>query len=109
MLFSGGRTSIYGLRVTLSDNLINDKKEHDSAGVETAQSDDTNIWCDGRNLHLFGFNGGNARIYDLNGSLVKSQSIIDSNEVVDLQLNKGLYIVQAVSLQGVETRKIVIE
>lgn len=50
------------------------------------------------------------QVFDLSGKMVHQELSLDTNKQIDLsELNKGVYIIQFVSSQFNESKKIVIE
>jgi hypothetical protein len=61
-------------------------------------------------LHLPGHTLTHATLLDMQGRVVQSYFLNNSNAGIDLQgLNAGMYIIRAWSVSGVYTQKLIIE
>jgi hypothetical protein len=73
-----------------------------------------NSWIENNRLHLQFQNFDNTsaaqlNIFDVNGKVVRSQSIAINSQVIDVQdINSGIYIISIATPQGVFTNKVIL-
>lgn len=109
--FTGGRISLYGIKITTSDNLVEAKKEWNdgtSIGENIVDGDDFSIWYNNKHLNILGCRDSSVSIFNMSGQSFYNQKIMNDEECLDLPLSSGLYIVKLTSKKGVVSKKIIV-
>lgn len=112
--FSGGRLSLYGVKLTTVDNIIEERMRqqgYDPSSIEEAKQqskEETNIFVAYNQLHVINRSDAILQIFNLNGQLIQNYTVESDDETIPLSLLKGVYVLKCVSKRGVEGKKIAI-
>ena len=109
--FSKGRVSLYGVKLTTTDNLVEAKKKLDGEITSIHQNilpgnANTNIFVVDNCLHVINRSGARIQIFGVNGELLMNKVVESDNESIKLSLLSGIYIVECTSSAKMENRKI---
>lgn len=108
--FSGGRLSLYGLKLTTTDNLIKAKKDQDPSSTENLVMDNAfSAWTENNKLHIIGSRGDVVNLFTINGHLALSEECFDEYSSFDILLPKGVYILQKKSTNSIDSIKILVK
>lgn len=111
--FSRGRVSLYGVKLTTTDNLVEAKRQLGGDPTSIMETNlpgnaDTNIFVADNCLHVINRSGALIRIFGLNGELLINRMIESDDESIKLSLLSGVYIVECISPVKTESKKIFI-
>ena len=110
--FSNGRLSLYGLKLTTMNNLVEAKKQWNgtiSAVPEVVASNNLKVWVDAnKNLHVENQMGNTLNIYNIAGQLLYSSRMESESEVYPLTLSSGIYVVQTSCGHSSNARTVII-
>lgn len=112
--FSKGRVSLYGVKLTTTDNLVEAKRIMDGGPVSIDENvlpdnENTNILVIDNCLRLINRTGSLVQLFNLNGQLLQSAEVDCDDKSIELSLPKGVYIVKCISSKGVEGKKVFVD
>lgn len=112
--FSKGRVSLYGVKLTTTDNLVEAKRILDGKPTDMEETllpgnANMNIFVVDNHLHIINREGAKFQVYGLNGMMLINGDVTNNDESIKLSLAKGVYIVKCISQAGMESQKVFIE
>ena len=107
--FSGGRLSLYGLKLTTTPNLVEAKKEEEqNTSIENPDVEEFNIHVINRKLHVINQPGSIIKLYSIEGHTLFVKECPDNHSVFELRVPDGIYIVQSELKERVIAKKIMV-
>ncbi len=111
--FFGGRLSLYGLKLTTTNDLVKAKKEMEGGSTPivnpTHQPDALNLYTDNGWIHVIDRSGATLQIINLRGQIMKEEKITSDHEQIPAYLPSGLYLAKCISSAGTEVKKVIVK
>ncbi len=109
--FSDGRLSLYGVKLTTTDNLVEAKKDGEntpSAIFSEKIADSKSIWYNNGTLHIVADSDSTVRLFNSHGQIIWMNNNQKGHTAHSLDLPKGTYVVQCNLSKEIIRKKIII-
>ena len=112
--FQGGLLSLYGLKITTTDDVVKRKKELDTptgfdSPMALVNGLGINVWYAKNEVIIQDAEGFNLKIIDMNGRVLQHDTILRPDQRIPVNLKKGVYVAFCEKDKKAEAMKFIVD